>query len=433
MMAAWMAWATLVTGMLGASAVAVERVLRASGRPGRIAWVGAVVGSVALAAWTLLRPAVAGSDGASMASGALGVVPADLLAGLRAVASSSPGLIERADPWLLGAWCVASAAFLLTLVVGHFRLQRRASQWPLARVGSGDALVSPDFGPALIGVRSPRVVVPRWALALGPERLAMAWAHEDEHRMAGDGRLFLAGAALLATMPWNVALWWQVRRLRAAAEVDCDARVLRRGVSRLAYGSLLLDVGARRLGLPFPVAALSKSPTLLERRLTMIVNGVRRGNPWGTAGAMLAAMLLVALACDAPAPTNVGRGDVAVREQATTKASAAAAERAETLLKRAESTSAEAAGVLLSGADTVEPDARIYGVIKIRPGTPLPDSVQPLVLIDGAPTNLSEIDPNTIESISVYKGAKAVERYGARGAHGAISIVTKKGADDRGT
>jgi pimeloyl-ACP methyl ester carboxylesterase len=144
---------------------------------------------------------------------------------------------------------------------------------------------------------------------------------------------------------------------------------------------------------------------------------------------MLAAMLLVALACDAPAPTNVGRGDVAVREQATTKASAAAAERAETLLKRAESTPAEAAGVLRSMGGTAEPEVKMYGQITLRPGKALPDSVRPLVLIDGAPTNLSEIDPNTIESVDIYKGDKAVERYGARGAHGVISIVTKQDVD----
>ena len=27
-------------------------------------------------------------------------------------------------------------------------------------------------------------------------------------------------------MPWNLALWWQLRRLRLAVEMDCDNRVV---------------------------------------------------------------------------------------------------------------------------------------------------------------------------------------------------------------
>ena len=56
--------------------------------------------------------------------------------------------------------------------------------------------------------------------------------------------LALAQLALLV-MPWNLALWWQIRRLRVAVELDCDARVLRSGDVRF-YGDLLLDVARPR-------------------------------------------------------------------------------------------------------------------------------------------------------------------------------------------
>ena len=46
----------------------------------------------------------------------------------------------------------------------------------------------------------------------------------------------------------------------------------------------------------------------------------------------------------------------------------------------------------------------------------------------------SDIDPSTIESMNVLKGAAATTLYGSRGANGVILIVTKsgKGAKKKG-
>src|SRR6185436_8721810 len=55
----------------------------------------------------------------------------------------------------------------------------------------------------------------------------------------------------------------------------------------------------------------------------------------------------------------------------------------------------------------------------------------PLVVIDGVPRdNITRLDPNDIESISVLKDAAAAV-YGVRAANGVILITTKKGK--RGT
>lgn len=51
----------------------------------------------------------------------------------------------------------------------------------------------------------------------------------------------------------------------------------------------------------------------------------------------------------------------------------------------------------------------------------------PLVLIDGVPGDMSTLDPNSIESISILKDAAAAAIYGSRGANGVILVTTKTG------
>lgn len=59
---------------------------------------------------------------------------------------------------------------------------------------------------------------------------------------------------------------------------------------------------------------------------------------------------------------------------------------------------------------------------------------KPLYILDGVPMkegDLNRLNPNTIESISVLKGASATALYGSRGANGVILITTKKGAEKK--
>ena len=51
----------------------------------------------------------------------------------------------------------------------------------------------------------------------------------------------------------------------------------------------------------------------------------------------------------------------------------------------------------------------------------------PLVLIDGVQGNMTDLDPNNIESVSVLKDAASAAIYGARAANGVILITTKRG------
>jgi TonB-linked SusC/RagA family outer membrane protein len=52
---------------------------------------------------------------------------------------------------------------------------------------------------------------------------------------------------------------------------------------------------------------------------------------------------------------------------------------------------------------------------------------KPLTIVDGLPGDLSVINPNDIESVTVLKDASAAAIYGSQGANGVIVVKTKKG------
>src|SRR6202007_439942 len=89
--------------------------------------------------------------------------------------------------------------------------------------------------------------------------------HERAHIHARDQLTLLAALCLVAVAPWNLPLWWQLRRLRRAIEIDCDARVLRDATSETAYAEALLEVQQRRTRMPISAMALIEPVTQLER------------------------------------------------------------------------------------------------------------------------------------------------------------------------
>ena len=65
--------------------------------------------------------------------------------------------------------------------------------------------------------------------------------------------------------------------------------------------------------------------------------------------------------------------------------------------------------------------------IKIRGISSLHTNNDPLVLVDGIPMDMNQLDPNTIESVTILKDAAASAIYGARAANGVIVVKTKRG------
>ncbi|PZX51252.1 TonB-linked SusC/RagA family outer membrane protein [Algoriphagus ratkowskyi] len=72
------------------------------------------------------------------------------------------------------------------------------------------------------------------------------------------------------------------------------------------------------------------------------------------------------------------------------------------------------------------------GTINIRGVGSFGAGTNPLILIDGIPTNsFNDINPNDIESISVLKDASSAAIYGARAANGVILVTTKTGGSEK--
>src|SRR5690606_19822025 len=59
-------------------------------------------------------------------------------------------------------------------------------------------------------------------------------------------------------------------------------------------------------------------------------------------------------------------------------------------------------------------------------------SSQPLYIVDGVPGNVSDLNPDDIESINVLKGPNAAALYGSQASNGAIVVTTKTGTGTDG-
>lgn len=90
-----------------------------------------------------------------------------------------------------------------------------------------------------------------------------------------------------------------------------------------------------------------------------------------------------------------------------------------------------ASGVLVINT-SAEPGGEV--TIRIRGGSSISGENEPLVVVDGFPTDksvLSLLSPNDIKSMEVLKDAAATAIYGSQGANGVIMITTKSGQEGK--
>jgi hypothetical protein len=212
--------------------------------------------------------------------------------------------VARLDRPLAIAWGASSALVALALAGMAAALRHRRRQWARAEVDGVSILISCDTGPAVVGLLRSRIVLPRWAVDGDEEARRLVLEHEREHVRAGDPRLLAGGLVAAALMPWNPAVWWQLRRLRLAVEVDCDARVLRRRADVRAYGSVLLEVGRRTVHSRLAAAAFAEPVSTLERRIRIMTAPRARRPLLRAAGFGMLAAVLAAAACAAPPPAG---------------------------------------------------------------------------------------------------------------------------------
>jgi TonB-linked SusC/RagA family outer membrane protein len=95
------------------------------------------------------------------------------------------------------------------------------------------------------------------------------------------------------------------------------------------------------------------------------------------------------------------------------------------IIDAGEALQGKAAGVQVT-SNSGKPGAGLS--IRIRGSSSISAGNDPLYIVDGIPTtDISEYNPNDIESISILKDAASASIYGTRAANGVVVITTKKG------
>jgi TonB family protein len=304
MIAAWMLYAVVVSGCLYVAARAAEGVLGAW--RGRTRWVWVVAITLALAVPLLPQGSRTSHDGSRAAVGAVDAVGRDEAAAGVPVIPTWTVTAPRVggDQWWVALWVIASAAVALRYVRASHRLRRLLRGAAAETVAGAPVLVVPEGAPALVGVLTPRIVVPAWLREFDAALQALVIAHEEEHRRAGDVWLVHAMALLLIALPWNLPLWLMGRRLRRAIELDCDARVLARYPDVQRYGRVLLAVAQRRgLGASLIAPALAEPVSLTEERIVAFTTKGRLGRAARVALVVVSSAAVVA-ACTAERSTE---------------------------------------------------------------------------------------------------------------------------------
>lgn len=291
-MLAWLMYALVVSLLVGVAAAAAERVLRLYNLPGRGAWVVAMGASVVVPVAALLT---GGPPASIPALPAIGVGEAVARIGNPAGSDASgSGWMPHIDSMLSWGWAVASTIAVGWLGLSALRLRRSLDGRPTRSVGRVRVHITEEEGPACWGVPggTARVLLPKWLRDLGPNLRRLAVSHEREHLRSGDSLLTAAGYLAVAAVPWNLPLWWHLRRLLRAVELDCDDRVLRNGADPKSYGDVLLTVAGRSPAPSWKGVALSENPSRLRGRIENLITPSRRNRP-------LRAFLLSAIALTA--------------------------------------------------------------------------------------------------------------------------------------
>lgn len=221
-----------------------------------------------------------------------------------------PSWVDLAGRALVAIWIAASLVLVVRLLAGIIHLRRVDRSGAIHDVDGMQVLVTESVGPAVYGVRNPRIVVPRWLLDLEPPLRTLVLTHEHQHLARGDAAVILASAVASALVPWNPAIWWVTRRLRLAVELDCDRRVIAATGGAERYSKLLLLIAQKQshTGL---VPMLAESNANLGTRIAEM-NAPQKTRSYARAAAFtVAAAAFTALACsskvmaDVTAPTAI--------------------------------------------------------------------------------------------------------------------------------
>lgn len=349
MIATWMAYALVAGALVALLCCLLERIARDAALPTRGIWVAGMVAMLLITGVALLQPAptsvtrgaarTAGSaaSAAAVESASQPATPGAAVDRLRQRAEGALIALDarvgaaaaRLAPWdgpLLLGWALLGA--FLAGIVAHaaFEGLRLRDGLQAREIAGTPVLLTDGIGPSAVGVGGDAVLLPRWALELDDELVALVVRHEREHLAARDPLLLLATLLMAVLVPWQLPLWWCRRRLRLAVEVDCDRRVLRAHPDVRRYGELLLLTAGRAAtpslaSLPVftVVAPLRPHKTHLGRRISVMTEHRTPGIPSRAFPLALAALAVATLVAVLPRPGAAGAQESAARERAVVR------------------------------------------------------------------------------------------------------------------
>jgi hypothetical protein len=314
----WMLYVIFVSACLSGAALAAEHAERIRRGSTRWLWIASIAASLVvpatIASVSVQLPRIP-SIVSSSASRKIVVLRHETMTALSPSSWTGPEVQRLAsrpsvDTLLRRSWGAASSGLLLTLLASGAHLYRRKRRWEHGTMAGVPVYLTRNVGPAVVGLLRPRIAVPRWLLELPLATQQAVIAHERAHLEGHDVRLFTFALFLLVGMPWNLPLWWQLRRLRHAIEVDCDVRVLRQGRDATTYGEVLLAVGQRQSGYMSAVAGMAESRSFLEERIRLMIAKPVRWRKTLVGGFGALAFALVAVAAQVQPPNAGGEHEI---------------------------------------------------------------------------------------------------------------------------
>lgn len=187
---------------------------------------------------------------------------------------------------------------------------------------------------------------------------------------------------------FNPASWLLKQELQTIHEYEADESVIRQGINAKQYQLLLIRkaVGTRLYSI-----ANSFNHSKLKKRITMMLK--QKSNPWAKL------KYLYVLPLTAIAVVAFARPEISYKLEEVSSAK----------------------------INETAPVKEVAVPKKIKREKPS-HSDEPLIIVDGkeVPNGIiADLDPNKIESISVLKDEKAIEKYGEKGKNGVIVVITK--------
>jgi beta-lactamase regulating signal transducer with metallopeptidase domain/biopolymer transport protein ExbD len=202
---------------------------------------------------------------------------------------------------LTGVWAAGVLGFLGLMLLQQWRTLRALELAP----GETTQRAASNFGPAVVGVLRPLLVVPAdFEQRFSPSEQDLILAHERVHLAAGHTRINAALVVLTSLNWFNPLVHWAAKLARADQELACDAAVLDRFPrERGVYAEALLKAQISRAPLPLGCTWPSRSSRFFKERMTMLADKTPgRARRMAGAGFIAVALLGAGLAAWAQKP-----------------------------------------------------------------------------------------------------------------------------------